>query len=50
VLSFQFRENNASVARPEPITSGSLDWPAAWEFELFDRRVGKQRLVGIHGP
>ena len=37
VLSFRFRENSASVLRPEPITSGSLDWPAVWEFEPSER-------------
>jgi lipopolysaccharide transport system ATP-binding protein len=50
VLSFQFRENSASVLRPEPITSGSLDWPAVWEFEPFDQRADKPRLVGTLGP
>lgn len=46
VLSFQFREDSASVLRPEPIASGSLDWPAVWEFEPFDRGVDKPRLFG----
>jgi hypothetical protein len=46
VLSFQFREDSASVLRPEPITSGSLDWPAVWEFEPFDQSQDKPRLFG----
>jgi lipopolysaccharide transport system ATP-binding protein len=46
VLSFQFRENCASVLRPEPLTSGSLDWPAVWEFESFDQQPRKLRLLG----
>jgi lipopolysaccharide transport system ATP-binding protein len=43
VLSFQFRENSTSALRPEPITSGSLDWPAVWEFEPSDQRMDKPR-------
>jgi lipopolysaccharide transport system ATP-binding protein len=46
VLSFQFREDSGSVLRPEPITSGSLDWPAVWEFEPFDRGQDNPRLFG----
>jgi homopolymeric O-antigen transport system ATP-binding protein len=46
VLSFRFRENSVSVLRPEPITSGSLDWPAVWEFEPFEQRLDKRRRFG----
>jgi lipopolysaccharide transport system ATP-binding protein len=46
VLSFQFREDSAGVLRPEPITSGSLDWPAVWEFEPFDQCLDRPRLFG----
>jgi lipopolysaccharide transport system ATP-binding protein len=49
VLSFQFRENRASALRPEPITGGSLDWPAVWEFEPSDERSGTSRLVSTVG-
>lgn len=50
VLSFRFRESSASIMRAEPITSGSLDWPAVWEFRPLDQRPGKSQLVGTHGP
>ncbi|MGD9614959.1 MAG: ABC transporter ATP-binding protein [Alphaproteobacteria bacterium] len=46
VLSFQFRENSASALRPEPITSGSLDWPAVWKFRRFDLLSDKPRRFG----
>jgi lipopolysaccharide transport system ATP-binding protein len=46
VLSFRFREDSASVLRPEPITSGSLDWPAVWEFEPFEQPLDRRRRLG----
>ncbi len=46
VLSFRFREDSASVLRPEPITSGSLDWPAVWEFEPSEQRPDERRRFG----
>ncbi|MGE0260878.1 MAG: polysaccharide ABC transporter ATP-binding protein [Alphaproteobacteria bacterium] len=44
VLSFRFREDGASVLRPEPITSGSLDWPAVWQFEPSERLDQRRRF------
>jgi lipopolysaccharide transport system ATP-binding protein len=46
VLSFRFRENSGSVLRPEPTTSGSLDWPAMWKFEAFEQRPDELRRFG----
>jgi lipopolysaccharide transport system ATP-binding protein len=46
VLSFRFRENSADVLRPEPITSGSLDWPAVWQFEPSDVLPDERRRFG----
>jgi lipopolysaccharide transport system ATP-binding protein len=49
VLSFQFRESCAGAPRSEPITGGSLDWPAVWEFEPSGERTGRPRVAGTVG-